>query len=195
MRKYLSYKEPIPYTLIKDFFTEEEISLMLRELQFLTPKMRFIPPRDLEDNAKRNHQITLDEIYTHRSYSDILTIIDTVYQDIELIKRLIDSSWFYNIWEYTNRDTTCASHWVDDDYYKQHRDIAVISIMYWLWEEPKQFTGGDIRLTDYNINIPIEKNMMMIMPSSTRHEISTVTGKGRHCIVRFLYLEGKQPQQ
>ena len=180
--------------IIKDFFNEEEISLMLRELQFLIPKMQYHAPVGMDDtdDVKRNHQITLDHVFNKRDYSDILTITDTLYQDNILIDKLIDTSWFYHIWGYTNKDLTFASHWVDDDHYKPHRDIAVISIMYWVWEEPKQFTGGDIRLTDYDIDIPVERNMMMIMPSSIKHEISTVTGDGRHCIIKFLYLEGRQ---
>ena len=90
------------------------------------------------------------------------------------------------------------AYYENTDYYKAHRDISIISIMYWIWEEPKSFTGGNIHLTDYDIEIPLERNQMMIMPSSTYHAVDPIkmikqadklSGKGRYCIVRFLKMK------
>jgi hypothetical protein len=70
--------------------------------------------------------------------------------------------------------------------------------MYWLWEEPKSFTGGNVHLTDYDIEIPLERNQLMIMPSSSNHAVDPIkminsvdklSGMGRYCIVRFLKLK------
>ena len=80
------------------------------------------------------------------------------------------------------------------DYYKGHTDIAAISLMYWIWNEPKPFEGGDIILSTKqkdteDLEIPIERNMLMVMPSQTTHEVKPITkGYGRLGVIRFMYL-------
>tara|TARA_B100000482_G_C12518603_1_gene263529 strand:+ start:65 stop:670 length:606 start_codon:yes stop_codon:yes gene_type:complete len=198
-KEYVIHQKPIPYMLVKNYFSEDDIEHMFRELKFLTPKMEFqdgtnLPTKD----HKKNVQINLDKLYENRDTSNILNVMNKIYNDGELISNLEIASWFYEVWGYTNNDNTFVAYYENTDYYKTHRDIAVISMMYWLWEEPKSFTGGNLHLTDYDIEIPIERNQLMIMPSSTRHAVDPVkmikqtdklSGMGRYCIVRFLKLK------
>ncbi len=66
--------------------------------------------------------------------------------------------------------------------------------MYWIWNEPKPFEGGDIILSTKqkdteDLEIPIERNMLMVMPSSVTHEVKPITkGYGRLGVIRFMYL-------
>ena len=197
-KKYIPHTEPIPYLLVKNYFSENDMTLMLDELKFLTPKMSFQLPQKMAEGTKQNNQINLDELYGERETSNILNTMDKIYDDSELVKNLKNTSWFYEVWGYTNLDQTFVAYYEDTDYYKAHRDIAVVSMMYWLWEEPKSFTGGDIHLTDYDIEIPLERNQLMVMPSSLHHAVDPVkminsvdklSGMGRYCIVRFLKLK------
>ena len=197
-KEYVVRQEPIPYMLVKNYFSEDDVEKMLKELRFLTPKMEFLDGVNLKKGHKKNTQINLDDTYKNRKISNILNTMDKIYNDSELIKNLKITSWFYNVWEWTNLDNTFVAYYEDTDYYKAHRDIAVVSIMYWLWEEPKSFTGGHVHLTDYDIEIPLEKNQLMIMPSSIKHAVDPIkmihkvdklSGMGRYCIVRFLKLK------
>ena len=197
-QKYIPYTKQIPYLIVKNYFSEDDMALMLKELKFLTPKMTYSPPKDMPDGTKQNNQISLDSLYKERQTSDILHTLDKIYDDKKLIKTLNDMSWFYKVWGYTNLDNSFVAYYENTDYYKAHRDIAVISIMYWLWEEPKSFTGGNVHLTDYDIEIPLERNQLMIMPSSTNHAVDPIkmidnnkklSGMGRYCIVRFLKMK------
>ena len=197
-KSYITHKEPIPYMLIKNYFDDKDIESLLSELRFLTPKMTYQEPKNMPDGTKQNNQINLDDFYVNRESSNILNTINKIYDDEELKKNLRDISWFYNIWNYTNIDNTFVAYYENTDYYKAHRDISIISIMYWIWEEPKSFTGGNIHLTDYDIEIPLERNQMMIIPSSTYHAVDPIkmikqadklSGKGRYCIVRFLKMK------
>ena len=197
-KSYITYKQPIPYMLIKNYFNDNDMKSLLSELRFLTPKMTYQEPKNMPDGTKQNNQINLDDFYVNRESSNILNTINKIYNDEELKKNLRDISWFYNIWNYTNLDNTFVAYYENTDYYKAHRDISIISIMYWIWEEPKSFTGGNIHLTDYDIEIPLERNQMMIMPSSTYHAVDPIkmikqadklSGKGRYCIVRFLKMK------
>lgn len=197
-KEYVIRQEPIPYMLVKNYFSEDDVEKMLKELRFLTPKMEFLDGVNLKKGHKKNTQINLDDTYKNRKISNILNTMDKIYNDSELIKNLKITSWFYNVWEWTNLDNTFVAYYEDTDYYKAHRDIAVVSIMYWLWEEPKSFTGGNVHLTDYDIEIPLERNQLMIMPSSLNHAVDPIkmihkvdklSGMGRYCIVRFLKLK------
>ena len=197
-KSYITHKEPIPYMLIKNYFDDDDIESLLSELRFLTPKMTYQEPQNMPDGTKQNNQINLDDFYRNRESSNILNIMNKIYYDEELKKNIRDTSWFYDVWNYTNIDNTFVAYYENTDYYKAHRDISIISIMYWLWEEPKSFTGGNVHLTDYDIEIPLERNQMMIMPSSIYHAVDPVkmvketdklSGKGRYCIVRFLKMK------
>tara|TARA_A100001391_G_scaffold71791_1_gene45787 strand:- start:1840 stop:2508 length:669 start_codon:yes stop_codon:yes gene_type:complete len=195
----ITNNDKIPYLLAKNYFTKKEMDLILSELRFLTPKMTFQDGKNLPTkDYKKNTQIGLDDLYTDRTTSNILSLMNKIYGDVELLKKLNDLHWFYTTWRYTNLDNTFVAYYENTDYYKAHRDIAVISIMYWIWEEPKSFTGGDIYLSDYDIDIPLERNQLLIIPSSTNHavqpikmndDIKKLSGMGRYCIARFLKLQ------
>ena len=196
--KFKINKKPIPYFIAEDYFDETQINDMLTELRFLTPKMVYQNGKNMVEGHKKNVQIGIDDMYQNRDTSNIIQIFDTIYQDKELIQTLKDMSWFYEIWNYTNLDNTFVAYYENSDYYKGHRDIAVISMMYWIWEEPKSFTGGDIHLTDYDIEIPLKRNQLLIIPSSIKHavnkiqmndDIKKLSGMGRYCIARFLKLQ------
>jgi hypothetical protein len=196
--KFKINKKPIPYFIAEDYFDETQINDMLTELRFLTPKMVYQNGKNMVEGHKKNVQIGIDDMYQNRDTSNIIQTLDTIYQDKELIQTLKDMSWFYEIWNYTNLDNTFVAYYENSDYYKGHRDIAVISMMYWIWEEPKSFTGGDIHLTDYDIEIPLKRNQLLIIPSSIKHavkkiqmndDIKKLSGMGRYCIARFLKLQ------
>ena len=92
MPKYISYKDPLPFLLVKDYFSEKDMNLMMQELQFLTSetKLSYSPPTNMPDGTKQNTQISLDRIYNERGISDILGRLDTIYQDEQLINKLIE---------------------------------------------------------------------------------------------------------
>ena len=135
--KFKINKKPIPYFIAEDYFDETQINDMLTELRFLTPKMVYQNGKNMVEGHKKNVQIGIDDMYQNRDTSNIIQTLDTIYQDKELIQTLKDMSWFYEIWNYTNLDNTFVAYYENSDYYKGHRDIAVISMMYWIWEEPK----------------------------------------------------------
>ena len=124
-----------------------------------------------------------------RDISHILKDTTQPYNDKFLTEELKRLSWFYDAWNQTNSDRTFISTYGDGDYYESHKDIAVISIMYWMWREPKTFEGGDLRFPKYDIDVPLKRNMLMIIPSSIEHQVTPITsGMGRWCVVKFLYI-------
>ena len=196
--KFKINKKPIPYFIAEDYFDETQINDMLTELRFLTPKMVYQNGKNMVEGHKKNVQIGLDDMYQNRDTSNIIQTLNTIYHDKDLIQTRKDMSLCYEIWNYTNLDNTFVAYYENSDYYKGHRDIAIISMMYWIWEEPKSFTGGDIHLTDYDIEIPLKRNQLLIIPSSIKHAVNKIqmnddtkklSGMGRYCIARFLKLQ------
>ena len=89
-KKYVIHQQPIPYMLVKDYFSEEDMEQMLKELRFLTPKMKFTDGTDLPSkDHKKNTQINLDNLYENRETSNILSTMNKIYDDGELINNLI----------------------------------------------------------------------------------------------------------
>ena len=93
-KEYVIHQEPIPYMLVKNYFSEDDIEHMFRELRFLTPKMEFqdgtnLPTKD----HKKNVQINLDKLYENRETSNILNVMNKIYNDGELISNLKITSW------------------------------------------------------------------------------------------------------
>jgi len=195
VREYITYNEPTPILLVKNLFEEEQIDWMMKEFEVLSHMSRFSPGHNQGDNHKKNLSCgTLDEFYKNRNVSRILTTMDEIYKDVKLVDTLKELSWFYDMWEWTNYDRTFITYSKKGDYYKGHTDIAAISLMYWIWNEPKPFEGGDIILNtkqkdSKDLTIPIERNMLMVMPSQTGHEVKPITkGYGRLGVIRFMYL-------
>ena len=62
IKSYISHKEPIPYLLVKNYFDDKDIELMLKELRFLTPKMKYQEPKNMPEGTKQNNQINLDDL-------------------------------------------------------------------------------------------------------------------------------------
>ena len=59
-KKYVIRQQPIPYMLVKNYFSEDDIEHMFRELRFLTPKMTFQDGKDLpsKDHKKNTEKTT-----------------------------------------------------------------------------------------------------------------------------------------
>ena len=194
MREYITYEEPVPILLVKNLFEEEQINWMIKEFEVLSHLSRFSKGHNQPDDHKKNLSVNLDNQYSNRNASRILSTMDEIYKDVKLIDTLSELSWFYGMWDWTNFDTTFVTYNKKGDYYKGHTDIASISLMYWIWNEPKPFEGGDIILSTKqkdteDLEIPIERNMLMVMPSSVTHEVKPITkGYGRLGVIRFMYL-------
>lgn len=78
-----------------------------------------------------------------------------------------------------------VSYYKKDDYYRPHKDDAIVTCIYYLWDEPKTFEGGDLYFGDFKV--PIRNNSMLFFYSDTEHAVSTLTnGEGRWAVTYFM---------
>ena len=195
-------KQGVSFLVIKNLYSEDELFLIQKELEFLWSSLAFsrdidyLNPAKLEDGsvlAKRSG-VWLDFFYTKRESSSILRLNRKPFSD-ETIRdtfaRLNPYHFHYLKLDY---DNTLLQYYENSDYYKPHTDHAMFSLVTWFHKDPKKFIGGNFKFTDLDYTIEIENNMCVIFPSFLWHEVEeikiTETNKyepyGRFSMTQFL---------
>jgi Rps23 Pro-64 3,4-dihydroxylase Tpa1-like proline 4-hydroxylase len=95
-----------------------------------------------------------------------------------------------------------VSYYEDSDYYLPHLDVAQFTSLLWFFKEPRCFSGGEFKFSDYEDIIELKHNRMVLFPSWVMHEVSEVkmndrsetdgySTYGRYCITNFLYSDNR----
>jgi hypothetical protein len=195
-------EKPFPFMEIRNLYNEDELKLIWQELEFLNCLNKLKPPeetgsaKDSKTNVllKKNTGLFLDDVYTERNISNILTLNAKLFS-----KPILDSfseiSFAYEIIKKTNIDRTLISYYDDGGYYGPHEDKSIFTAVTWFFKEPKAFTGGDFYFSDYNIQVEIENNMTVIFPSFVKHAVDEIiledknlVGYGRYAMTQFCYV-------
>jgi hypothetical protein len=192
-----SYKNPL-VAIVENFYSEEELQLIWRELEFLNNKNKFLPGHltnsdvSIEGKIKSNVGLFLDSTYLNRNISDILTLNRKIF-DPDLVCPLIELNPIFRHIEKCNIDSTLLSYYENDDSYFQHCDSAPLTALTFFFKEPKSFLGGDLLIPEFNLKIVPKNNMLVIFPGCYMHEVTKVTmeknspnGNGRYSMTQFL---------
>ena len=59
------------------------------------------------------------------------------------------------------------------------------TVLIWLYDEPKGFTGGDLIFNDFDVTIPCKNNTGVIFLGPWHHEVTEVKGQGRYTLTMF----------
>jgi len=208
-----SDSEVFPYLIVDNWYNEEEQESVWKELDFYSscPKSKIPRAEDKDSPVSRDtdgiarskaFRFHLWDIYVTpqgRGYSNILR---NMYKQRspEFHKMVKDAlPIHYESFTGTNTDSTFISYYEDGDLYKPHIDSLQFTCLIWMFREPKYFTGGDLRLTQYDKIINIKNNRMLLFPSYFKHQVLPVkfeketeeTGLGRYCITHFYNWESK----
>ena len=197
-------KNPFPFLQIENLYDENELKLIWQELDFLNCPNKLQPPEKTgtalnEENIpiKKNKGLFLDEIYSKREISNILTLNRKLFNS-EIKDAFSELSFGYQSIKCTNSDSTLISYYENADYYRPHRDIALYTAVTWFFKEPKAFIGGDFYFSDYNMKIEMQNNMMILFPSFVEHSVDEIilknkslSGYGRYAMTQFIYIANK----
>jgi hypothetical protein len=195
-------KNPFPFLQIENLYDENELKLIWQELDFLNcPNKLQLPEKTgtalNEENIpiKKNKGLFLDEIYSKREISNILTLNRKLFNS-EIKDAFSELSFGYQSIKCTNSDSTLISYYENADYYRPHRDTALYTAVTWFFKEPKAFIGGDFYFSDYNMKIEIQNNMMILFPSFVEHSVDEIilknkslSGYGRYAMTQFIYIK------
>jgi Rps23 Pro-64 3,4-dihydroxylase Tpa1-like proline 4-hydroxylase len=197
-------RTPGDLLVIKDVFTEKELSSMWNEIDyyydrnfFYSPELTLSAKNDDGSLKKRNLSLFVDGLYNQesRSLSAILEFTEQRLLCAETKDAMEELNPFHGIFKNVNQHSTLLNYYENDDYYDFHADSAVYSILTFLFKEPKAFSGGELifSIGGSELVIDVKSNMSVIFPSSYQHKVSQISmekqdlGKvlGRFSIAQF----------
>jgi hypothetical protein len=196
-------KNPFPFLQIENLYSEDELILIWKEFDFLTHPDKLELPENtgtaLDEETKvplkKNKGLFLDNLYSSRNISNILTVTKQLFSPV-ILDAFAELSFGYENIKDTNKDATLLSYYENSEYYKSHKDQALYTAVSWFFKEPKSFSGGNFYFTDYGVKIEVQNNMAVIFPSFINHAVDEIvleknnnlTGYGRYAISQFLYI-------
>ena len=168
--KIISLFEPFFHNIIHDFYDSEEQSLIWEELEFLNKPGKLLPPDETGDplSSPNKKAVFLDSLYSHRQFSNILSLNRKIFKILPYLK----DNPFSEYIRVSDTDHTMVSYYEDGSYYKSHHDYYVISTTTTFWKEPKKFTGGELKFTEFDYTPEMFHNSIIIFPSYLKHEVT-----------------------
>lgn len=190
-------KSKIPYVIIDNFYSEQELKDIWVEIKFLSSKDKLLPPEETisatyDDGTlkKRNLGLFLDGVYSQRDTSNILNHNRKLF-DHDFFVDLENLNHIFSFIRKATKDNTLLSYYGDGDYYKPHADVSLFTAITFFYKEPKQFEGGELVLGE-DINIECKNNRLVLFPSNVIHEVLEVKLKteepwmGRYSITSLI---------
>ncbi len=171
------------YMTFENIYDENELDLIWQEAKFLCHEDKLLPPKqsgtatDSNGNAlKNNKSIWIDQTYIDKNTSNYLklnkkAINITLLNRNELEKVDINLKLFFT----SNYSLTLMSYYENSDYYDSHIDISCYTYIFWMFKEPKLFTGGDLSFPELNQTINVKSNMAVLFPSWLNHKVDKIS--------------------
>ena len=193
--KITEHEQPFPYMVIEDIFKPKQWQEIVDELEWFrrgtvlqeTEKTgsASYSPGDYKASKKG---FFIEELYRNTELSKIHTNIHNTFPYIFNTER---KGWYWKFPMFLDMETApLISYYENTNYYSSHDDESLYTYLFWYYDEPKQFDGGELIFTDYGIKIDIKPNSGVMFPGPIRHEVTEITncseGKGRFAVSTFL---------
>ena len=206
------YCEPFPLMVINNFYNQQELDLIWKELDFYTAPNKLLAAENYGGvvgytNAKA---IVLDDLYKNyerdekgvnfRNISNILTVNRKLFE-CGVLDTFSSLHGCVSIANKTNHDITKVRYYHDGQYYDPHTDKSTMFLAFsYFYKEPKKFVGGDLEFTKYDFKLPCDNNSMVIFPGWVEHGVRKVKiknsdyydGWGRYAITSFFGCKDKK---
>ena len=198
MIKFTSFEKPLPYIYIENLYTDFELEKIWCELDyyqsngdvFLSNNINAAESPDGQVLTKKK-SVFLDEMFYQRRMSSILTLNRKVF-DNNIICYNSNNWYFKKFWP--DCDSTLVSYYENQDVYYPHADNTVVTMITWLYKEPKKFVGGRFMFPDHDLSFECKNNHAIAFPGAATHAVDSVImdnedcgkGLGRYSISQFL---------
>lgn len=191
------------FVLYENIYDEKELQSIYKECIFLCDEKKLEltensgAARNEEGNLlKSNKGLFLEDIYKEPfKFSNYLRLSSKQfkYLTFDMLYKTDENFNFFKKQIYNS--STLFSYYQNGDYYLPHKDGSEFTFIFWLFKEPKEFSGGDLILKDIDYRIEIKNNMGVLFPSKAIHEVETVVmedktpfnRKGRFSFSTFIY--------
>ena len=198
--KIYSPIENFPILIIEDFYSNEELEIIMKEINILE---YFSLPPDQTGTAyrdgkaiKQNMGIFLDYLFLeNRAQSKILSINRKIF-DKNIVQLLIQKNIIWSLFEIVNLDVTLLSYYSNKDHYGSHEDFSPITVLSYFLRD-NDFTGGQLYFPQANLEIQIKHNMCITMIGSLRHQVMPIISNNKNysqrvCMSQFLFAIPKE---
>ena len=199
------YCEPFPLMVVNNFYNQQELNLIWKELDFYTAPNKLVVAENYGGvvgytNAKA---LILDDLYRnyesdkkgvdYRNISNILTVNRKLFE-CGVLDTFASIHGCVSIANKTNHDITKVRYYHDGEYYDPHTDKSTMFLAFsYFYREPKKFVGGDLEFPKYDFKLPCTNNSMVIFPGWVEHGVRKVKikesdfydGWGRYAITSF----------
>ena len=199
------YCEPFPLMVVNNFYNQQELDLIWKELDFYTAPNKLVVAENYGGvvgytNAKA---LILDDLYRnyesdekgvdYRNISNILTVNRKLFE-CGVLDTFANIHGCVSIANKTNHDITKVRYYHDGEYYDPHTDKSTMFLAFsYFYREPKKFVGGDLEFPKYEFKLPCTNNSMVIFPGWVEHGVRKVKikdsdyydGWGRYAITSF----------
>ena len=199
------YCEPFPLMVVNNFYNQQELNLIWKELDFYTAPNKLVSAENYGGvvgytNAKA---LILDDLYRnyesdekgvdYRNISNILTVNRKLFE-CGVLDTFANIHGCVSIANKTNHDITKVRYYHDGEYYDPHTDKSTMFLAFsFFYREPKKFVGGDLEFPKYDFKLPCTNNSMVIFPGWVEHGVRKVKikdsdyydGWGRYAITSF----------
>ena len=191
-----------PCLVIDNWYSAEEEKAVWKELDFYTNKDKFY---------RSENTVTATDSNGNSLSSSFRTYIDRVFRDatrdstIVKLREKLRTDKFYStieeaipmgrIFKDTNASSNLISYYEENDYYDEHVDIFLFTVLIWFHKTPKLYTGGDLYLKDSDTKIISKHNRLCVFPCYYKHQVTPIEwtqkpdelGHGRYTITHFYY--------
>jgi len=197
-----SFNDPFPLLLLENVFSDEQLEVIWKEIEYYCSNDLLLTPEDTGgaykngQYIKQNSGLFLHEVWTSARYSACNKYISPILQAFPNADWVKENKYFEEF-QY-NKVSVLLSHYKNGDNYQPHRDLSLGTCCLWLYKEPKKFTGGNFKFTQYNLEVEGKNNSMVIFPGLMKHEVDTVIMDsddpmdGRFCLTFFLSWIGNE---
>ena len=206
------YCEPFPLMVVNNFYNQQELNLIWKELDFYTAPNKLVSAENYGGvvgytNAKA---LILDDLYRnyesdekgvdYRNISNILTVNRKLFE-CGVLDTFANIHGCVSIANKTNHDITKVRYYHDGEYYDPHTDKSTMFLAFsYFYREPKKFVGGDLEFPKYDFKLPCDNNSMVIFPGWVEHGVRKVKiknsdyydGWGRYAITSFFGCKDKK---
>jgi hypothetical protein len=188
--------DPFNYIVIDDFYSEEELKLVMEEITALEPYALDASftgsaiannKNEKKDFLKSGRGIFLDEFFVqNRSVSKILNASRKLFSDeLREIFNMFDPS-FRHIGN-SDKDTTLINYYKNGEEYSSHKDKSTISAVTFL--NVGNFEGGNFCFPEFKETILFKHNRIVIFNGCMNHQAEKIIaedGSYRASIAQFI---------
>jgi hypothetical protein len=195
MKSELVKTDKFSFIIFENVFDDQELNSIWKEAEFLCDKQKMMSPEETgsailgEKILKKNSGVWLDSAYQRRDFSNYLNLYKKPFTETNF-DPYIQEDYTLNLFKHTNTDQSLLSYYENTDYYDSHFDMSCYTYVYWMFKEPKSFTGGDFYFTDVDCKISVTNNTGVLFPGWANHhvdEITMINESAGNCVGRFVF--------